>query len=101
MVTSLELRNLKTGSAVLVNGKREWVTYETLNTDPTDFGAIGGAFDARHGVVVNQVNDAQVRFFRQRAVVDFVVAWMEQHRDQSARGSTCPDSVQSEPSDIV
>ena len=75
-------RNLKTGSALLVDGKRQWVTYETLVTDPDDFGAIGDAFDASHGVVVNRINDAQVRFFRQRALVDFAVAWMEKHRDQ-------------------
>ncbi len=77
-------RNLKTGSALLVDGKRQWVTYETLVTDADDFGAIGDAFDASHGVVVNRINDAQVRFFRQRPLVDFAVAWMEKHRDQRA-----------------
>lgn len=74
-------RNLTTGSAMLVNGRRQWVTYETLDTNPDDFGAIGDAFDKAHNIAVQQINGAQVRFFRQRLVVDFAIEWMEQHRD--------------------
>jgi aminoglycoside 3-N-acetyltransferase len=77
-------RNLRTGSAMLVDGRRQWVTYETLVTDPDDFGEIGAAFDRAHNIAVQQINGAEVRFFRQRLVVDFAVRWMEEHRD--ARG---------------
>jgi aminoglycoside 3-N-acetyltransferase len=77
-------RNLRTGSAMLVDGQRQWVSYETLDTHPDDFGEIGAAFDAAHSIAVQQINEAQVRFFRQRLVVDFAVGWMEQHRDLSA-----------------
>jgi aminoglycoside 3-N-acetyltransferase len=76
-------RNLRTGSAMLVDGQRRWVTYETLDTNPDDFGEIGAAFDEAHNIVVQQINGAQVRCFRQRLVVDFAVKWMEQHRDFS------------------
>jgi len=54
---------------------------ETLCTDPHDFGAIGDAFDKAHNIAVGSINNAQVRFFRQRPLVDFAVKWMEQHRD--------------------
>ena len=74
-------RNLRTGSAMLVNGRRQWVAYETLHTVPDDFGEIGDAFDSAHRIIVQQINSAQVRFFRQRLVVDFAIEWMEQHRD--------------------
>lgn len=74
-------RNLRTGSAMLVYGRPQWVEYETLLTDPDDFGEIGEAFDRAHNIAVRQINAASVRFFRQRLVVDFAVAWMEQHRD--------------------
>jgi aminoglycoside 3-N-acetyltransferase len=74
-------RNLRSGSAMLVNGRREWVAYETLQTNSDDFGEIGAAFDAAHNVVVKHINAAEMRFFRQRALVDFAVRWMEQHRD--------------------
>jgi aminoglycoside 3-N-acetyltransferase len=77
-------RNMPTGSAMLVNGQRQWVTYETPYTDPDDFGEIGDAFDAAHQIAVQRIGDAEVRFFRQRLVVDFAVEWMEQHRDLSA-----------------
>lgn len=74
-------RNEPTGSAMLVNGQRQWVTYEVAEESPEDFGEIGGAFDAAHQVVVWQINDAPVRFFRQRLVVDFAVEWIKVHRE--------------------
>jgi aminoglycoside 3-N-acetyltransferase len=77
-------RNLRTGSAMLVDGERQWVTYETLTTEPDDFGEIGAAFDKAHNIKVRKVREAEVRFFRQRTLVDFAVAWMEAHRDQRA-----------------
>lgn len=73
---------LTTGSAMLVDGQRQWVYYETLHTDPDDFGEIGNAFDAAH-VEIQHIGGAEVRFFKQRLVVDFAVNWMEKHRDQT------------------
>jgi aminoglycoside 3-N-acetyltransferase len=72
--------NLHTGSAVLVDGERQWVSYDTLVTDSDDFGDIGDAFEHDHGVGIQHINDAEVRFFRQRPLVDFAVAWMERTR---------------------
>ena len=77
-------RYLRSGSAMLVDGQRQWVTYETLDTNPDDFGEIGDAFDRAHNIAIQHVNDAEVRFFKQRPLVDFAVEWMEQHRDLSA-----------------
>ena len=79
-------RSLRIGSAVLVDGRRQWVEYQTLVTDSDDFGELGEAFDRAHNIVVRQLNAAPVRFFRQRSLVDFAVAWMEQHRDFRGRG---------------
>jgi aminoglycoside 3-N-acetyltransferase len=74
-------RTVGTGSAMRVNGQREWVTYDMLDLHADDFGEIGAAFDRAHHIAVQRINDAEVRFFRQRLVVDFAVGWMEQHRD--------------------
>jgi len=68
----------------MVNGLRQWVTYETLDTEPGDFGEIGAAFDIAHNIAIQKINDAQVRFFRQWLVVEFAVDWIAQHRDLSA-----------------
>ena len=78
-------RNLRTGSAVLVDGQRQWLAYETLDTNPDDFCQIGAAFDSAHNIAVQQINGAEVRFFRQRLVVDFAIAWMKQHRTARAK----------------
>jgi len=72
---------LRTGSAMLIAGTRQWVDYEVLHTYGDDFGEIGQAFDSAHNIAVQQIAQAEVRLFKQRAVVDFAVAWMEQRRD--------------------
>jgi aminoglycoside 3-N-acetyltransferase len=38
-------RNLRSSSAMMVAGTRQWVEYETLSTYSDDFGAIGKAFE--------------------------------------------------------
>lgn len=76
-------RTFGVGSAQLIAGTRQWVEYDVLETHGDDFGAIGEAFDIAHPVTVQQIGNAELRLFQQRAVVDFAVAWMEQHRDLS------------------
>jgi aminoglycoside 3-N-acetyltransferase len=74
-------RNLKSGCAMLVNGKREWVWYETLEFHTRDFGEIGSAFDEAYGLNVPKIGNAEIRFFKQRALVDFAINWMQTNRD--------------------
>ena len=78
-------RSLRIGSAMLVEGRRRWVSYEVLDTQTDDFSAIGDAFDEVHDVEVRRINHADVRLFRQRPLVDFAVAWMERNRDFADR----------------
>lgn len=68
------------GSAMLVNGQRQWVEYEALELDSDDFDQIGAAYEAQHPVQAGRVGSATVRFFRQRPIVDFAVQWMQRHR---------------------
>ncbi len=77
-------RVLHSGSAMMVDGQREWVAYDTMEVDDDDFEQIGAAFDAAHGVTIQRVGDADARLFKQRAAVDFAVAWMERHRQADA-----------------
>jgi aminoglycoside 3-N-acetyltransferase len=78
-------KNLIDTVAMLVDGKRQRVTYETLNTYGDDFGEIGAAFDAAHQQPIGKIAHAEVRFFKQRAVVDFAIDWMEKHRDLTVK----------------
>jgi aminoglycoside 3-N-acetyltransferase len=72
---------LDTGTAMLVNGTRTWVPYQTLDTYGEDFGALGQAFDETQQVPVKHIAQAEVRFLKQRPLVDFAVAWIEKFRD--------------------
>ena len=68
---------------MLIDGQRQWMTYEALDTHEDDFGEIGQAFDEACNIEVQRIRSAEVRFFPQRQVVDFATAWMTQHRDLS------------------
>lgn len=74
-------RNIQSGCAMSVDGQRQWVAYETLLTHADDFGEIGNAFDTAHNIVVERIGNAEVRFFKQRVLVDFATQWMEAYRD--------------------
>lgn len=76
-------RNIHTASAMLVAGQRQWVWYDTPETNPDDFGEIGNAFDAEYKLPDDFIHEARVRFFKQRQVVDFAINWMEKKRDFS------------------
>ena len=69
------------GSAMLVNGRQQWVTYydEAIGSD--DFEALGGAFEQEtNEVMMGKVAGATVRLMRQRPLVDFAVKWIEANR---------------------
>jgi aminoglycoside 3-N-acetyltransferase len=69
------------GSPVLVDGMRRWVRYRNLVGDASDFERIGQDFSAETGQEGRgPVGVTQARLMAQRAVVDYAVTWMEQHR---------------------
>ncbi|MNV87987.1 SPBc2 prophage-derived aminoglycoside N(3')-acetyltransferase-like protein YokD [compost metagenome] len=67
-------------SAILVDGQRQWVTYNTQAVDDVDFIRIGKEYDEAHQIKVHRVGNAQVRLIRQRSLVDWATAWMEKNR---------------------
>ena len=73
--------NVNESSAVMVDGKRKWVTYNTLAVDGEDFADIGRAFEANHQVNKVKIGNGEVRFMRQRDIVDFAVDWIEKYRE--------------------
>lgn len=67
-------------SAVMVDGQRQWVSYETQDVDDEDFVQLGSDYD-RDGVVeVVKIGNADVRFLDQKSFVDYCVQWLEDHR---------------------
>ncbi len=67
-------------SAMMVNGKREWVTYETLVVDGEDFEEIGEAFETAYKVSRGSIGNGKVTCMSQRDIVDFAVKWIEKNR---------------------
>lgn len=67
-------------SAIMVNGKREWVAYDTLYVDGEDFEQIGVAFELERKVTKEPLGNGNICFMRQRDVVDFAVEWIQKNR---------------------
>ena len=74
-------RRITEGAAMFVEGQRQWVAFEMLDLETDDFAAIGDAYEAAHEIKRHHVGRAEVRFFKQRPLVDWAVTWMEQNRD--------------------
>ena len=71
---------------VRIDGVRQWVTYDDLDNDEEDFETIGEAFAATGLEESGPVGVGTGRFMRQRALVDFAVTWMTDHRTFAAPG---------------
>ena len=73
---------LMTNSApVMVDGRRQWVTFPDVDFDISDFATIGKDFARETGQeTAGQIAGATARFFPQRALVDYAVQWMEKNR---------------------
>ena len=72
--------NINESSAIMLNGTRQWVTYNTLFVDGEDFEDIGKDFEKNHKVNKIKLGNAEVRLMKQREVVDFAVDWIEKNR---------------------
>lgn len=69
-------------SAILVNGERRRVSYDTVAVDDSDFVALGEAWDQEAGIVPVRVGSADIRCFDQRPFVDWSVRWLEKTRNR-------------------
>jgi aminoglycoside 3-N-acetyltransferase len=78
---------IRQGSPMTVDGRTQWVEYLELDGDSSDFEALGDGF-AQTGVELQtRIGVGTVRLMRQRALVDFGVRWLEDHR-RLPRGET-------------
>lgn len=74
-------KNEWNGASVTVGGRRQWVTFDNVFLDESEFAQIGLAFAAAGGEVCRgKVGLADCELVRVRPLVDFAVTWMEQNR---------------------
>ena len=64
----------------MVEGARQWIPFEPLQTSDDDFPELGEAFALTGAETRGQVGAAPARLMRARAIVDFAVTWLEQNR---------------------
>ena len=70
-----------TSAPMLIDGERQWLTFEDIAIDSSDFEELGRIFDRVSGVVrTTVVGNATCRLMPQRELVDFAVQWMEENR---------------------
>jgi aminoglycoside 3-N-acetyltransferase len=67
-------------SAMLVDGARKWVTYQTQAVDDSDFTKLGTQFEKEMKMATHQIGKAEIRFISQPLLVDWATAWMEKNR---------------------
>lgn len=72
------------GSAVWVNGARQWVSYAMMQLETDDFDRIGRAYEQSIAYLSDAVGLAETRYLRQRPLVDFAVKWIEANRSSNA-----------------
>ena len=65
---------------MMVDGERQWVTYEHFPDDDGDFAACGEAFALTGLESVGEVGAGQGRLMKVRDVVDFGVTWLRSNR---------------------
>jgi aminoglycoside 3-N-acetyltransferase len=68
------------GAPVMVNGERQWVTFDTLDYNNDDFNQLGVSFGETGNERVGNVGGATARLFSQPQLVDFSVDWLRANR---------------------
>jgi aminoglycoside 3-N-acetyltransferase len=75
---------IEQGAPVMVNGKREWITFKDLDFSSDDFEDVGKAFEKRmsHLVRKGKVGVAEARMIPQKVLVDFASEWFSNNRKE-------------------
>ncbi len=74
-------KNERQGAAMLIDGERQWVEYDSLCYDSDDFAKLGETFEfLKTGTNVGLVGQAESRLVPMVPLVDFAVGWLEENR---------------------
>lgn len=69
------------GAPILVNGERQWVTWEDIDWDDSDFEALAADFARETGLQrEGKVANADALLVPLRPLIDYGVRWLEAHR---------------------
>ncbi|MFB6253604.1 MAG: aminoglycoside N(3)-acetyltransferase [Halobacteriaceae archaeon] len=81
--SSLKFATVTRGSAILIDGEREWVHWEDIDFTDEDFSQCGESFESEHHDAINKdtVGVSDAKLFSQRKLVDFAIGWFENNRE--------------------
>ena len=69
---------VKISAAMMVDGRREWVTYKNINYNEDLLVPVGEDFDREcPDIRIGKVAQASTRLFPQRVFVDFAIEWLK------------------------
>lgn len=68
------------GGAVRVDGVRQWVNYQDIDFDSSDFAALGESYQSAFNSPVYRIGNAQTCLISQRSLVDYAVSWVKNNR---------------------
>ncbi|MBX3085726.1 MAG: AAC(3) family N-acetyltransferase [Anaerolineae bacterium] len=72
------------GSPMLINGERQWVSFDDIDWDDAGFLELGADFARDTGLQrEGKVGRARALLMPQRALIDYGVTWLERHRGSS------------------
>jgi aminoglycoside 3-N-acetyltransferase len=72
-------RFVEQGAPMLVDGRRQWVSYRTPDYSVDGFAEVGLAFEAAGHAHTGLVGSAVARLFSQPEAVDFACTWFRRH----------------------
>ncbi len=79
----IQHRTVHSGSPVMVDGARQWVAYDDIDWDDSDFVPLGADFARETGLQrVGKISHANALLMPQHALIDYAVSWLERHRSQ-------------------
>ncbi len=70
-------KEMTRGAPLLVDGERQWVTYQDIEMDEEQFNVIGRAYESGHRVLKGHVGQAECRLFPMAESVDFATDWLK------------------------
>ncbi|MEQ8673911.1 MAG: AAC(3) family N-acetyltransferase [Aggregatilineales bacterium] len=79
--TTIPKRIIKESVVMLVDGVRQWVDYDMEDVDDSDFPQLGDAYESAYNIPRGRVGKAEIRFMKQKPLVDFAVEWLEKNRN--------------------
>jgi aminoglycoside 3-N-acetyltransferase len=78
-------RTITLGSSMLVDGVRQWVPFDDIDWDDSDFVQLGADFARETGLQRDgKIANARAMLMPQRSLIDYAIPWLEKHRQYTS-----------------